>query len=298
MEGSFSSESITYKSFPRLGHLVLHVDEVQVVVDAAAKVAVLGAYYLQIRTSVWAPSPACRRSPGGGGRRCQGSCSSEFFLFFFLLAFLRSLLPTNPPVDWAPGPACRRRSGGGGRRCQGCSFWSLLPTHPPLGWGTWEHGTCNHTYICHIHTCVRNRCNFNVYADYTVHCVCTPRFGIPTSYIRARVIKQHNTNSQLKTQYNHTIKIRAITKPINKSHTTCGQSQVLTYAPSMLQTREIRTSAHPQHVITTENPAPTRPQTQVASNTECWCMLSLTTYTTMAVLVYVVTVNIHQHCQN
>ena len=77
MEGSFSSESITYKSFPRLGHLVLHVDEVQVVVDAAAKVAVLGAYYLQIRTSVWAPSPACRRSPGGGGRRCQGSFSSE-----------------------------------------------------------------------------------------------------------------------------------------------------------------------------------------------------------------------------
>ncbi len=274
----------------------------------------VGVYYLQILSTVGAPGPACGRSSGSGGRRCQGGSYKSLPRFGHLVlhvdevqvvvdaaakaAVLRSLLPTNPPVDWAPGPACRRRSGGGGRRCQGCSFWSLLPTHPPLGWGTWEHGTCNHTYICHIHTCVRNRCNFNVYADYTVHCVCTPRFGIPTSYIRARVIKQHNTNSQLKTQYNHTIKIRAITKPINKSHTTCGQSQVLTYAPSMLQTREIRTSAHPQHVITTENPAPTRPQTQVASNTECWCMLSLTTYTTMAVLVYVVTVNIHQHCQN
>ena len=90
MEGSFSSESITYKSFPRLGHLVLHVDEVQVVVDAAAKVAVLGAYYLQIRTSVWAPSPACRRSPGGGGRRCQGSFSSEFFFLFLFFVFFVS----------------------------------------------------------------------------------------------------------------------------------------------------------------------------------------------------------------
>ncbi len=34
-------EPITYKSVPRFGHLVLHVDEVQVVVDAAAKAAVL-----------------------------------------------------------------------------------------------------------------------------------------------------------------------------------------------------------------------------------------------------------------
>ncbi len=37
-------EFITYKSLPRLGHLVLHEDEVQVVVDATAKVALLVAY--------------------------------------------------------------------------------------------------------------------------------------------------------------------------------------------------------------------------------------------------------------
>jgi len=65
-------EFITYKSLPRLGHLALHVDEVQVVVDAAAKVASFGFYYIQILPSVGAPGPACRRSSGGGGRRWQG----------------------------------------------------------------------------------------------------------------------------------------------------------------------------------------------------------------------------------
>ena len=40
---------------PSIGHLVLHVDDVQVVADAAAKVAFFGAYYLHILPSVGAP---------------------------------------------------------------------------------------------------------------------------------------------------------------------------------------------------------------------------------------------------
>ena len=35
----------SYKSLPRFGHLVLHVDEVQVVVDAAAKAAFLRSFF-------------------------------------------------------------------------------------------------------------------------------------------------------------------------------------------------------------------------------------------------------------